>query len=54
MTLLGLAERFASKLVPSLVGWYLVGRIGKNRLGREEFLRATMRPAVGSLTDDDS
>ncbi|KKN78729.1 hypothetical protein LCGC14_0347960 [marine sediment metagenome] len=53
MTLLGLAERFASKLVPSLVGWYLVGRIGKNRLGREEFIRATQRQALVQKDDDD-
>ncbi len=52
MTLLGLAERFASKLVPSLVGWYLVGRIGKNRLGREEFIKATLRQAVVQNDDD--
>ncbi len=52
MTLLGLAERFASKLVPSLVGWYLVGRIGKNRLGREEFIKASQRQAMVQNDDD--
>lgn len=54
MTLLALAERFGSTLVPNLVGWYLVGRIGKNRLGRKEFLEATQRTAPSNPLDEDN
>lgn len=52
MVILALAERYNSEIIPSLVGWYLVGRIGKNRMGRKEFIKASQRAAPMGEDDE--
>ena len=54
MFMLALAERFGSEVVPSLIGWLLLGRIGKNREGRKEFVQTARRPNIGMNDDEDN
>ena len=51
--LLAMAERFQSSVMPTIIGYYLTGRIAKNREGRKEYLKATQKTLNLSGNDDD-
>lgn len=51
--MLALGEFFGSKFIPQIAGWYCVTRIGKERLGREEFVKAVLRNQIEPDSEDD-
>ncbi len=42
MRAMAMAEIFGSRVVPRVIGWYLTGRIARDRRGREEFVASIM------------